>query len=1065
MKKIYCFSPNTIVTVVLTIALYLSFATRAWAQVITLQEKISIKLKNTTAAQVIEELDKRSSYTFSYTRDQLEKIKIKSFVFENISLGKALENLQALAHIQFNMLGNTIAIKANVVTTAERLTPAPTANTKPGKLTGVIRNDKNELMPGVTVQVEPMNKVTTTSVNGDYVLSLPPGTYTLKVSFVGYQTRRITDAVVKEDEITDLSVVLTAASTQLQAVVVTGGARKESTRSLLMTQKNNAGMTNGISAEQIRATPDNNTAQVLKRVSGLTVQNDKFVTIRGVSDRYNNVLINGATLPSTEPHRRNFSFDIVPSALVDNVIVNKTATPDLPGEFTGGIVQINTKDVPVENFLSVSAGTGFNSASSGKDFLSYKRDDKAGLGIVDKNRKWFGDGRLMDPVQAYQMHVKNDTASLRRIGSQIPNRWQYNTYPYTPAQNYQIAGGMNKRFSKSSLGFVAAATYFNEQLFEGGQARISNQYEFDSERYRYNTTIGGLFNTAYKTGKHRFSWKNLYNRRYSNQFDIRSGNYLSQGWIARRTGEITLLNELVQTRLEGEHKVTKANVKLDWFADYTSLNREQPDNRFNTARQAPLTPPIEDAYTYNLNDKMLFLGGLYAALLKEKKRNTGLNVSLPFKVLNETQLLKVGYSWSERKADFDNGNFRILGTTEYESSSTGLPYYEIVRQEAFANDDLWLYPASTKGSSMGDGYTGKQVLQGTYVMLDLKPLHQLRITGGARYEDNKMNMSTIFYSNTTGMPYFDDTVYHEKDWLPSANVIYSVNEKFNIRAAYSKTLARPDFIERSPTIYYDFTELAEVIGQKGLEVSRISNYDLRFEYYPSGDEILSASVFYKDFDKPVERFYFIETSRNKVEYWNLHNATAKGFEVDLRKSLGFINPANPWLQRVYFSANYTYLKGELKALVTKSLTTGKDTSYIDDQKRPIQGLSPYIINGALNYQEKSWGFNVGYNRIGRRIVNGGIVHPLIQYENPRDVLDLQVNVRPMKQRMEIKLNISDILNQSYIIYSNTDVSKGVDTSPAPNNDPKGDALNESLDLVNYKVKRGTGVSISISYKF
>lgn len=1047
-------------TGLLTVIIFLASYLFSFAQVITLKEKISISLKNTTAAQVVEELDKRSNYTFSYTRDQLEKINIKSFVFDNITLGNALENLQRLANLECNLLGNTIAVK---------VTPRPVAvaspvNTKPGKLTGVVRNEKNEVMPGVSITVEPVNKGASTSINGDYILSLPPGTYTLHFSFVGYQSRRITDAVVKEDEVTDLSVVLTAATNQMQAVVVTSGARKESTRSLLMAQKNNASMTNGISAEQIRVTPDNNTAQVLKRVSGITVQGDKFVTIRGVSDRYNNVLINGATLPSTEPNRRNFSFDIVPSALLDNVVVNKTATPDLPGEFTGGLVQINTRDVPLTDFLQVSVGTGFNTASSGASLSSFKRDDKAPFGIVDRNRKWFGDGRLMDPLDAYGMIVRNDTAAQRNIGRQVPNRWQYRSYPYTPAQNYQLSGGINKRFGKSSLGFVAAATYLNEQFVEGGKARVSNQFDFDSERYRYNTNIGGLFNTAWKSTRHRISWKNLYNRRYSNQFDLRTGNYFSQGWNpARRTAEITLQNELVQTRLEGEHKFTKANLKLDWFGDYTILDREQPDSRFIAARPADLIPAKEGAYMYNLNDRLLLLGGLYASVLKEKKRNTGFNISLPFKAFRETQLIKVGYSWSERKADFDAGNFRILGNTTYTSSVQGLTYYEIVNQNAFASGDLWYLPASTRANSLGDRYIGKQTLQGSYVMVDLKPFSQLRLTGGARYEDNKMNMSTAFYSLVTGLASFQDTVYHEKDLLPSANIIYSVNDRFNIRVAYSKTLARPDFIERSPTIYYDFTELAEVIGQKGLEVSRIRNYDLRFEYYPSGDEILSASLFYKDFDKPVERFYFIQPTSNLIEYRNLYSASAKGFEVDVRKSLGFINEANPWLQRLYISANYTWLQGNLKAQVTESPFTGKDTSYIDDQKRPIQGLSPYIINGALNYQEKLWGFNVGYNRIGRRIVNGGVIHPLIQYENPRDVVDLQLNVRPFKQKMEIKLNISDILNQPYIIYSNT--NKSVDTAPGNNNDPKGDALNESLDLVNYKVKRGTNVSISINYRF
>src|SRR5688572_18870508 len=496
--------------ILLTAVFVLSWIVVSYSQVIALKEKVSIHLKNVTAAQVVQELDKQSTYSFSYTREQLEKIKIAAFDFEQVTLGQALEHLQRMAHLEFNLLGSTIAIKAAATVASA---PAPAAAAKPGKLTGVIRNDKNEVMPGVSITIESVSKGAATSVNGDYVLALAPGTYTVLISFVGYQSRRITELVIKENEATELSVVLNATgSKQLQAVVVTSGARRESTRSLLMTQKNSAGMTNGISAEQIRVTPDNNTGQVLKRVSGITVQGDRFVTIRGVSDRYNNVLINGASLPSTEPNRRNFSFDIVPSALVDNVVVNKTATPDLPGEFTGGMVQINTSDVPFRNFLNIGVGTGFNTASTGKDFISHKRDKQAALGIIDEDRKWFGDGRAFEQKKYVEYHGNKDTAALRAIGAKIPNRWQTYQYQYRPMQNYQLSGGLSKMFkNNNSLGAVAALTYRNELSYEEGEARSIQNYDYASKRYRYNTTIGGLFNAAFKSKGHKIALKNLYN--------------------------------------------------------------------------------------------------------------------------------------------------------------------------------------------------------------------------------------------------------------------------------------------------------------------------------------------------------------------------------------------------------------------------------------------------------------------------------------------------------------------------------------------------------------------------
>jgi outer membrane receptor protein involved in Fe transport len=1044
-------------TGILTVIIFFASPLFSAAQVIMLKEKISIELRNTTAAQIVEELDKRSNYTFSYTREQLDKINIKSFIFKDITLGNALDNLQRLANLEFNLLGNTIAVKINPTAAAA---PASQTNSRSGKITGVIRNEKNELMPGVTIKVIPSDKIITSTVNGDYVLSLPPGNYTLQFSFVGYQSRRITDAVVKEDDVTDLSVVLTAASKQMQAVVVTSGARKESTRSLLMAQKNSAGMTNGISAEQIRVTGDNNTGQVLKRVSGITVQGDRFVTIRGVSDRYNNVLINGASLPSTEPNRRNFSFDIVPSSLVDNIIVNKTATPDLPGEFTGGMVQINTTDVPFKNFLNIGIGMGFNTESTGRDFYSHKRDKKAALGIIDEERKWFGDGRVFDQQQYVKYHGSHDTAAMRNIGKQIPNRWQTYRYQYRPMQNYQLSGGLSKKVSEnSSIGAVAAFTYRNEMLYEEGEARSLQNYDYNIKRYRYNTTIGGLFNAAFKTKGHKIAVKNLYNNRYSNQYDDRYGYQISNSGFENRTGETTLANRMIQSRVEGEHSIFDAKMRVDWFGDYITMKREQPDGRYMVGRDADSG---RHTYLYNFGERNLFWGGLYSATLNETRKNYGGNISLPFTIAQAKQTFKAGYAYSKREADYDATGLRIISTNvDFEKNHRGLPYYSIATQENVANGNLIYVPTYIRSESTGDRYDGEQVLQAGYAMLDLKILKQLRLVGGMRYENNKVTMSTETY-NTDGFPVFSDSVYFEKDWLPSVNLIYSITDKLNLRAAFSKTLARPDFVERSPYVYFDFVEQLQVTGQKALQVTRIKNYDFRVEYYPSGNEILSASIFYKNFDKPVERFYILGSPNNLVEYWNLHSATAKGLELEIRKSFSFISPGSQWLQHLYFTANGTYLQGEIKYLVTKSPFTQKDTSYIDNGSRPIQGLSPYIINMGLNYQTKVWGFNVGYNRFGRRIINGGTNSRIIQYENPRDVVDIQISTQLMKQKAELRFNISDLLNQYTINYSNN--INGAYPTEKDNNDPKGSSYNPDLDFVNYKVKKGTSFSVSLTYK-
>jgi hypothetical protein len=309
-----------------------------------------------------------------------------------------LKNRTGLDHV---VQQGTIAFRSGNTTI-----PAKTLAT----ITGQVLDDENgKGIPGVTIRIG--EKYTISNIDGSFSLHIPSGKYEATLSSVGYDNKQITDINVTDKQMLELNLTLKRQKGNLGGVVVKASAKKEGVAALYSRQKNNTAISDGISAEQIRVTPDNNTAQVLRRVSGITIQSEKFVTIRGISDRYNNVLINGASLPSTEPNRRNFSFDIIPSALIDNIVVNKTATPDLPGEFTGGLVQINVKDVSSKNFLEITTGTGFNSVSEGRTFMSFKRDEKAWLGKVDENRKWFGDGKLIDPVvYGRRVNIYRDTA-------------------------------------------------------------------------------------------------------------------------------------------------------------------------------------------------------------------------------------------------------------------------------------------------------------------------------------------------------------------------------------------------------------------------------------------------------------------------------------------------------------------------------------------------------------------------------------------------------------------------------------------------------------------------------
>ena len=261
-----------------------------------------------------------------------------------------------------------------------------------GKISGKVKDAKNnEVLVGASVLVQGQSKGVSTSIEGTYVFSVNPGNYTIEISFSGYQKKIITDVEVKQGQLTEVDVSLETESKEIAGVTVTASARKESINSLYNYQRTQSGMSDGIAADIIRKSPDRNTGAILKRVSGASVQENKFVVVRGLADRYNTAMINSSVLPSSEPDRKAFSFDIIPSNLVDNIIIHKTASPDLPGDFSGGMVQVNTKDVPAKNFFSVSAGLGLNTLATFKDFKTGVKGDYDFLGFDDGTRNMPGD--------------------------------------------------------------------------------------------------------------------------------------------------------------------------------------------------------------------------------------------------------------------------------------------------------------------------------------------------------------------------------------------------------------------------------------------------------------------------------------------------------------------------------------------------------------------------------------------------------------------------------------------------------------------------------------------------
>ncbi|TKK66144.1 hypothetical protein FC093_17990 [Ilyomonas limi] len=874
-----------------------------------------------------------------------------------------------------------------------------------------------------------------TDVEGNFFLQVKTGeTYAIEISSVGYQTKVINDIKALERDNAPVNISLEQVSAELNTVVVTSSARKEGMASLYTAQKNASAISDGISAEIIRKSPDRNTSEVLRRVSGTSIQDNKFVIIRGLSERYNSSLLNNTILPSTEPDKKAFSFDILPSSLVDNVTIYKSATPDLPGDFAGGAVKVATKDYPSKKLSEIGVSVGYNSLTTFRNF--YK-------GYPEGSMDWLGffDNKRLMPGSYYRhrgaQFINLDDAAKTSITKQFPN-----TFGYEPAlqsqPNVSIAytGGNTKLLGESKkIGYIYAINYNNSRRIAD---RYRNEYEqYNVQAYDYSTTnydmrstLSGLLNVTYAYGKSKISLKNLYNNDFVKTVGIRNGENVVNGesgtFLYKSTNSEAAANGILNTVLEGLHSLPH-DWTVDWNASYGLTYRWQPDQRILTFH----TYPGDGTYYLTLsneNSPEITNAGRVYSFLKENIYGANINVTRQFKWKGMVQKLKFGTSnyYRDRNVEVDALGFSVLNTHGYRvqiPEAKGTTYSNIFSPENIDNYHITL---ATIGANSTD-YHGTGLLNAGYVMLDNKFSNKIKLTWGVRAERSVQQLHTV------NRP---DIQLDNFDVLPSGLFTYSVNNKTNIRLAASKSVNRPEFRELATYRVFDYENYIIQQGNDTLQRSKNTNADLRYEWFPAAGEIISASVFYKYFNSPIEQ---TNLANDVYSFVNATNAKVYGIELEIRKRLDFIS--GNFFNHLTFYTNAAYIKGSVKF---------GDVTY----NSPMQGQSPYLVNGGLTYStdNDALSFNILYNRIGPRLkfrAVGGAGKNV--YEKPRDVLDASVSKKLLKNRMELRLTISDLLADAHVWYYKFDAA------------PKSINYNASTDRIMNSYQYGATTSLSIRY--
>ncbi|WP_255563283.1 TonB-dependent receptor [Mucilaginibacter sp. 21P] len=881
-----------------------------------------------------------------------------------------------------------------------------------GKITGKVIDQKtSETLIGATVSIEGTTTGAATDVDGKYTIAgLKPGKYTILVRYIGYQTKSISDVEVKAGDVTNLDIAAAASqSTALKEVVVKATYRQASVASLYAVQKNSISISDGISSEIIKRSPDRNTADVLKRVSGATVQDNKFVVIRGLSDRYNSALLDGAPLPSTENNRKAFSFDIVPSNLVENLTITKTATPDNPGDFAGGLIHIQTKDLPDQNFITFGIAGGYNTASTGKDFISGPRNASDYFGF-DNGKRQLPNGFASTEQISNGLSDQVNNANLRAL----PNDWNRYVNTALPTQNYQFSIGRvhDGKESGNRFGAILALTYRNQQNIYSDIKREFYGYDYTDNNYKFSTNIGALLNLGYTFGKNKITFKNVYNRIYDDQYLGRTGHNNS-GFDVNYYAFDLQQKALLKSSLEGNHPIGEKGAKINWELSYGNILNDQPGQRkaLYTRAEGTNDPFLAQLTSLTKENSTLF------GKLKEDSYSAAVNYSMPVKLFNQST--------------FKAGALTLYRTRTYDVRFVGPLFSQAVQSDPDRLNEIASRPLSTLFSTdlinqgvyrlnevaliPSDSYSANARTNAGYLMLDNKLTAKLRFVWGARVEQFNTNVTPNSYQNPGDNVHQDYT-----DVLPSANLTYNLTEKINLRASYSRTLARPEFRELATSSYFDYELLAFQQGTPTLKRTKIDNFDVRFELFPSAGQILSVSGFYKKFHNAIEAFNNDATSTRIITYFNSDKANVYGVELEARKSLDFISPTNA-LKNTTVYANVSIAKSTAKNPVNSGLNLKFD-------ERPLIGQAPYVINAGLTHTflNNKMTFNALYNRVGPRLNLAAGGQYANVYDVPRNVIDAQLGLKVLKGKGEVKINAGDILNQRYTFFFDQNNNKKYD---------------------------------------
>jgi len=852
----------------------------------------------------------------------------------------------------------------------------------------------------VGIQVVGTTSGTASGLDGRFTLNgVTPGTVTIHLRRLGFTAKTVTGLLLKPGQTMEQDIALEPVTVSLETQVVTASSERGTVNEALDKQRTAVGVVSSVTAEQIAKSPDASAAQAVQRVSGVTVQDNKYVFVRGLGERYTTSSLNGARVPSPEPEKRVVPFDMFPAGLLQTITTTKTFTPDLQGDFSGGLVNIRTREFPARRNMSLQVGGGYASGATGSSVIVGQRVGGEKFGAVN-------DGRDLPSLIRYVGNFQGLTLNPGDKGllvSQFRNAWTPGTGKAAPNMSASASvGGNDPILFGHRLGYLVSGTFSSGTDFRDGQIRAladrgnvaGETREIDrfvGQRASQSVLWGGLASLSTMLGaSSRISFNGIYNRTADNQAIVENGSFENEGIRARITRMDYVERGVHSLQLSGEHQRGEKH-KFEWAGTASGVRRYEPDHsEFVQAieRDNPTGPDI-------LRWQNSGNGGANRTFsdLSEKGREASASYQFNFGGARQS-LVKLGGLSRATDRDADTRAYSI-SANGISNAIRELPPEEIF-DGRFNNSGIFDIGPLAQGGS----YTARDRISAGFAMAEIGLSERFRLVGGARYESDHLDVNAI---STLGSPVLTTKVWN--DLLPSLALNVKLGTTQQLRFSGSRTLARPEYRELSPIKSRDVLNGDDTQGNENLSRTNITNGDVRWEWYPESGEVVSVAFFAKKFELPIERVYRAAGSGTRtVFYTNAESAENYGIELEMRKNLGFITPAFAPLSMF---SNLTVMESKIHLF--------KDTeASATNLSRRMVGQAPYVINTGVSYDSRggSTSATLLFNRVGDRIQAAGDSPLPDVIEKARNGLDLSLRVG-LVGAVTARLDAKNLLDSPY----------------------------------------------------